>query len=90
MHTNEIDYVKSTLTNLGYHTHIPLIDDMGRDEYLISFSNSNKVLSDYYFYLGKAYFRRQVPNQGIIKDLGMKDENLELAFLNFYTAASFG
>eukprot|EP00347_Sterkiella_histriomuscorum_P014767 403359608 len=90
MPQNEIDHVKHTLTNLGFHNHLNKIKSLGRDQYQIQFYNTSQVIADMYFFMGKAYFRRQVQNHNLIQDLVMRDENLEQAFFNFYTAALFG
>lgn len=47
-------------------------------------------MSDFYFWLGQSYFRKMVTNQGFISDLGILDNNLELAFVNFYASSVLG
>ncbi len=87
---------------LGVRTLLPYFESLGeasfkKDVFIRIFKRPLIELSEYYFQLGKMYFRRTVP--GIRSGLGgagtqdeetPSNEYLEEAFMLFYTASSLG
>ena len=90
MNEEEIKLAEEVINMYGYHNNMEYLSDLGRDKFLIKFHNVTLALVDFYYFVGKAYFRRQVPKHGIMQELGINDDSFEMSFLNLYTAASLG
>ena len=69
--SNQIKKVKSevekqnlwadTIEKYGFHTQIEEVKRIQRDKYMRQYMRENRLLSDMYFQIGKAYFRKQMP-----------------------------
>ena len=73
----------------GFHQQLSLIERLGKAHFIKVFRKSSIALAEFYFQLGKLYFRRQVPQVRDESDSG-SNESFEESFFNILTAASLG
>lgn len=83
----------SAIEEVGFATHRFYLEKLPKGDYFKVFGKASVKIGEFYFQLGKLYFRRQVP-AARYENLEISDEGsnewLEHAFMLFYTAGTVG